>query len=56
MEVALSCLSHHMPVSERLAGALVDGHCEKTLALLWSIIFHFKVYITYTTTTIISEP
>ena len=43
MEVALSCLSHHMPVSERLAEALVDGHCEKTLALLWSIIFHFKV-------------
>ena len=44
MEVALSGLAHHMPVvSERAAVAVVDGHCEKTLALLWSIIFHFKV-------------
>ena len=48
MDVALSCLKRHMPVSEKLAEALVDGHCEKTLALLWSIIFHFKVHVTCT--------
>ena len=43
MEVALGCLARYLPVSERLAEALVDGHCEKTLALLWGVIFHFKV-------------
>ena len=43
MEVAVSCLAQYMQVSERLAEALVDGHCEKTLAFLWNVIFHFKV-------------
>ena len=26
---------------------IVDGHREKTLALLWSLIFHFKVCISH---------
>ena len=43
VEVALSSLGRSMPVYERSAEAVVDGHREKTLALLWSIIFHFKV-------------
>ena len=44
MEVALGGLSHHMPLPERAGESVVDGHREKTLTLLWSIIFHFKVF------------
>ena len=42
-EVALTCLRHYMAVPEGASETVVDGHREKTLALLWSIIFHFKV-------------
>lgn len=42
--MALKCLSEYVTLP---AGAnsqsIVEGHREKTLALLWSIIFHFNV-------------
>ena len=44
VEVALSCLAQYMPIPMRTAEAVVDetDHCEKTLELLWNIIFHYR--------------
>ena len=42
--VALKALSRHTRVpSVVTAQSVVEGHREKTLTLLWTIIFHFKV-------------
>lgn len=44
MEIALKELNQHFSLPPGITCACIaDGHCEKTLALLWSIIFHFKV-------------
>ena len=44
MQVALKALEEHLPLPAGVtAESIVEGHKEKTLTLLWSIIFHFKV-------------
>ncbi|KAL5489025.1 hypothetical protein EMCRGX_G018068 [Ephydatia muelleri] len=44
IQVALKALEEHLPLPAGVtAESIVEGHKEKTLTLLWSIIFHFKV-------------
>ena len=45
VQVALSEMKKqvHLPAGVT-ADSVIDGHREKTLALLWTIIFHFKVW------------
>ena len=44
MQVALRGLQEHLRLPAGVtAESIVEGHREKTLALLWAIIFHFKV-------------
>uniref|UniRef100_A0A1X7V6E3 Calponin-homology (CH) domain-containing protein n=2 Tax=Amphimedon queenslandica TaxID=400682 RepID=A0A1X7V6E3_AMPQE len=46
VELALKCLSGHMTIPVGTTSLnIVEGHREKTLGLLWSIIFHFKIKI-----------
>ena len=44
VEVALQVLQENVRIPAGVTvNAIVEGHREKTLALLWTIIFHFKV-------------
>jgi len=39
-------LKQHLTIPTGVtASSIADGHREKTLALLWTIVFHFKVHI-----------
>ena len=44
MDIALNELKQHFNIPPGVTSAhIAEGHREKTLSLLWSIIFHFKV-------------
>ena len=44
IQIALKALEEHLPLPAGVtAESIVEGHKEKSLTLLWSIIFHFKV-------------
>lgn len=44
VEVALKHLSEHICIPFGInTQSITDGHRDKTLTLLWTIIFHFKV-------------
>ena len=46
VQVALTKLKRYVSLPAGVtAESIADGHREKSLALLWTIIFHFKVHV-----------
>ena len=53
VEIALKSFSNYLHIpAGTTTQSIVEGHREKTLTLLWAIIFHFKVHLTFSYTSL----